>query len=106
MKYLIVLAIFSFVLFLLYWRLRPYIHAARRALNVVRQMQAGAATDVSGAGRRAGAERKITGGQLVKCAHCDTWVPEARALKSTRDVYCSTACAESGPAKTLSRAAR
>ena len=36
MKYLIVLALFAAVAFLVYWRLRPYIRGVRRLLEAAR----------------------------------------------------------------------
>lgn len=38
----------------------------------------------------------VSGGPLINCAKCGTWVPEQRAIKLRGGVvYCSSACLES-----------
>ena len=91
MRYLIPLALLAFAALLVYWRLRPYIHFARRALGFVRDARRLTQQDFPGpAPRRASTER------LVRCSSCGTWLPASRALaaRSSSEVYCSTDCLE------------
>lgn len=93
MKYLLLLALLSFVAALVYWRLRPYIHLARRAFGFVRDVRRISRQDVPGpAPRRASA----AGERLVRCSSCGTWLPSSRALaaRSSSEAYCSTDCLE------------
>jgi hypothetical protein len=106
LKYLFIIALLGFLGLLIYWRLRPYIRAARRFFGFVREVQR-----VNSAGMRA---RGGTGGidnqrqtaatrrgdapqKLVRCATCGTWLPAARAvsMRSSPNVsYCSHECLE------------
>jgi hypothetical protein len=93
MKYLLLLALLAFVGLLVYWRLRPYIHFARRAFGFVRDARRLSRQDMPGpAPRRASA----SGERLVRCSSCGTWLPTSRALaaRSSSEVYCSTDCLE------------
>ena len=101
MKYLLLLAVLSFVAVLVYWRLRPYIHLARRAFGFVRDVRRLSQQDLPGpAPRRASA----AGERLVRCSSCGTWLPASRALapRASPEVYCSTDCLER-PARGESR---
>lgn len=99
MKYLFLLGLASFVAFLLYWRLRPYIRMARRLFGAVRDVRrinlpregAAAAARHRGAGRTARSTE-----QLVSCASCGIWVPASRAvsLRASQNNYCSHECLE------------
>lgn len=99
MKYLFVLALFAAVAFFLYWRLRPYIRAARRFLGVLREvnrMREGAAprADLPRQPARGKAAAAATG-KLVRCASCGTWAPAASAVSLRSGAsYCSHACLE------------
>ncbi|HEV2707304.1 MAG TPA: hypothetical protein VGV59_15390 [Pyrinomonadaceae bacterium] len=104
MKYLFIIALFAFVGLLVYWRLRPYIRAARRFFGFVREVQrvnsAGMRAEGS-AGGRGGQPRRVSRSdapqKLVRCATCGTWLPAARAvsLRSSPNVsYCSHECLE------------
>ena len=96
MKYLILLGSLLLLLGLFaYWRLRPYIAAARRIYGVfsdARRMthEGAAAPNASRAESRAVKE------MLVRCAACGTWLPSSRALSpvSSSSTYCSQACLE------------
>ncbi len=93
MKYLLLLAVLAVVAFLVYLRLRPYIHLARRAFGFVRDARRLSQQDMPGpAPRRASA----SGERLVRCSSCGTWLPASRALaaRSSSEVYCSTSCLE------------
>lgn len=102
MKYLLLLALLAFVAVLIYWRLRPYIHLARRAFGFVRDARRLSRQDTTGpAPRRAAA---APGERLVRCSSCGTWLPSSRALaaRSASEVYCSADCLE-GSARGESR---
>lgn len=93
MKYLLLLAVLAFVALLVYWRLRPYIHFARRAFGFVRDARRLSRQDLPGpAPRRASS----TGERLVRCSSCGTWLPASRAVaaRSSSEAYCSTDCLE------------
>ncbi|HLL74687.1 MAG TPA: hypothetical protein VK421_05435 [Pyrinomonadaceae bacterium] len=94
MKYLLLLAVFLFVALLVYWRLRPYIHMARRAFGFVRDVRRFSRQDLPGTAPRHTAA--ASGERLVRCSSCGTWLPSSRALaaRSSAEVYCSTDCLE------------
>jgi hypothetical protein len=94
-KYLFVLLLFALVIFLVYWRLRPYIRAARRFLGVVREVNrvrtSAAQSDLPRRAARATADAE----RLVRCAACGTWLPASRAVSlRSGTTYCSHACLE------------
>ena len=94
MKYLFVLLLFSVVAFIVYWRLRPYIRAARRFFGVVREANrvrtSAAQSDLPRQTRRETAAEK-----LARCAACGTWLPASRAVSLRNGTtYCSHACLE------------
>ena len=93
MKYFLPLALLAFVALLVYWRLRPYIHMARRALGFVRDVRRISRHEMPGPAPRRANE---SGERLVRCASCGTWLPSSRALaaRSSPEVYCSTDCVE------------
>ncbi len=106
MKYLLLLAVFAAVGFLIYLRLRPYIRTARRVLGFVNEARKLSADDRSSAPpRRAGRP----GEKLLRCETCGTWLPASRALahRGSSQVYCSHACLERAadprPAKKFAR---
>lgn len=93
MKYLLLLAVLTVVALLVFWRLRPYIHFARRAFGFVRDVRRLSRQDLPGpAPRRASS----AGERLVRCASCGTWLPSSRALaaRASSEAYCSTDCLE------------
>jgi hypothetical protein len=96
LKYLFVLALFAFVAFMLYWRMRPYLRGVRRFLGVVREvnrMRAGAPAtgDIP---RKAQTPKRTSAEKLARCASCGTWMPSSRAVKLGGATYCSHACME------------
>ena len=96
MKYVIVLAIFAAVAFLIYWRLRPYIHGLRRFLGLlreVRRMREGATP--GGLPQQRPSPKKVSNEKLQRCAACGTWMPAERAVSLRGGAtYCSHACLE------------
>jgi hypothetical protein len=92
-KIILVLILLAFVAGLIYWRLRPYVRAARRFLALVREAnRMNAPQAPADLPRRPGRR----GDKLVRCASCGTWTPPAQAvtLRATGVSYCSHACLE------------
>lgn len=95
MKYLFVLALFTVVAVVVYWRLRPYIRGVRRFLGVVREMnRVGRSTQ--GDAPRQQTSRRGSSEKLLRCAACGTWMPGSRAVKlgATGATFCSHSCLE------------
>lgn len=92
MKYLLILAVLIALCSLLYWRLRPYIAMARRALGFVRDLRRMSANEASEPLRPSSKPSD----RLVRCGSCNTWIPASRAVKlrSASTYYCSHACLE------------
>jgi hypothetical protein len=104
-KYLLAVSLVALAVAFIYWRLRPYIRAARRLLGVVRDVRGLAADEPPASAPRrprAAAER------LVRCASCGTWLPASRALTLGRPAqnYCTRACLERASVGEGGRAAR
>jgi hypothetical protein len=95
-KYVIILALFAAVAFLVYLRLRPYIRGLRRVLGVLREvkrMREGAAP--GGFPRQQASPKKAANEKLRRCAACGTWMPASRAVSLRGGAtYCSHACLE------------
>ncbi|HYP52538.1 MAG TPA: hypothetical protein VEQ42_03300 [Pyrinomonadaceae bacterium] len=99
MKYLLLILLLAALVALVYWRLRPYVRAARRALKVVGEMRRVARGETSfnvSRGRERERERAAaTPERLVRCASCGAWTPASRAVKLRDGVAdCSHACLE------------
>ena len=97
MKYLVVLALFAAVAFLVYWRLRPYIRGVRRFLGVLREMRrvSGGAPSADFPQPQTSPKKTAAGGKLLRCAACGTWMPASRAVSLRGGAtYCSHACLE------------
>ena len=93
MKYLLLLAVFAFVAFLIYLRLRPYLATARRIFGFVRDARTlGVDAPTTTTARNA----SRAGERLVRCASCDMWLPASRALalRNSTTTYCSNDCLE------------
>ncbi|HEV7858589.1 MAG TPA: hypothetical protein VGO91_08160 [Pyrinomonadaceae bacterium] len=92
MKYLLILLVISILFILLYRRLRPYIATAQHMLGIVRDVRRMSSAPSSEPPLRASGVTE----RLVRCASCNTWIPGARALKSSSSgsSYCSRACLE------------
>ena len=92
MKYLIIATLVSFVVALIYLRVRPYLRLIRKvaqSINVV--------TDTTGTA--APAARTASSNKLVRCERCGTWVPADRALhlNSGLATFCSAECIAKEP---------
>ncbi|HEX7316684.1 MAG TPA: hypothetical protein VF297_22470 [Pyrinomonadaceae bacterium] len=96
MKYLIVLALFAAVAFLVYWRLRPYIRGVRRFLGMVREVNRMRAPGAHPGGfPQQSSPKKAANEKLLRCAACGTWMPASRAVSLRGGAsYCSHACLE------------
>jgi hypothetical protein len=91
LKILVIAALFSLLLLLLYSRIYPYILILKKIFGVAKTM-----TDSSAAaGTSRGATAK-TDGKLVRCVGCGTWIPAGRSIgnKTGSSVYCSRECIE------------
>jgi hypothetical protein len=95
LKYLLILSLLLLVVGFLYWRLRPYIQMARRALGFVRDLR-GVNLNAGTADLPRPKNNAAAGERLAPCAACGTWTPASRALslRSSSSVYCSAACLE------------
>jgi len=93
LKYLLLIILLVALCAFLYWRLRPYVRAARRALKVVNEFRR-----VSRAARPADLPRepaRATTEKLLRCAACGSWTPASRAVKLRDGLsYCSHLCLE------------
>ena len=95
MKYLFVLLLLALVVFLVYWRLRPYIRAARRFLGVLREVNRARTSAAQSDLPRRPAREAAAAERLVRCAACGTWMPASRAVSlRAGSTYCSHACLE------------
>ena len=96
MKYWLALCLLLAVACYAYWRLRPYIKMARRALAVLRDVRQLNAT-ARPAGQPARKSKATAAPEpLVRCTLCGTWSPASRAvtLRPSKTSYCSHACLE------------
>jgi hypothetical protein len=89
LKILVIAALFSLLLLLLYSRIYPYLLILKKIFGVAKTI-----TD-SPAGTARGETAK-TDGKLVRCIGCGTWIPAGRAIgnKTGSSVYCSRDCIE------------
>ena len=93
MKFLVITALVSFLLLLVYSRIYPYILALKKIFGGV------ARTMGDPPDNRAGSFKSSTAkadGKLVRCVGCGTWIPAGRAIgnKAGMSVYCSRECIE------------
>lgn len=97
MKYLVILALFAVVAFMLYWRLRPYLRGVWRFLGVLREvnrMRAAARGEMPREPARRRDSAAAAADKLVRCAACGTWAASSRAVNIGGATYCSHACLE------------
>lgn len=93
MKYVIILALFAAVAFIVYWRLRPYIRGLRRLLGALKQMREGALP--RGFPQQQPSPKRVANDKLQRCAACGTWMPASRAVSLRGGAtYCSHTCLE------------
>jgi hypothetical protein len=99
LKYLVVAALLSLLLLLLYSRLYPYLQIVKKVFGVAKNI-----TDTP---RDASVRAAKTEGRLVRCESCGTWIPADRAIgfKSGRTKYCSRECIEKGASRPNIKAA-
>jgi len=92
LKFLIIVALFSLFLLLLYSKLYPYLRILKKILGAAKTM-----ADVSpgASGAFAGSTTKADK-KLVRCVGCGTWIPADRAIGTGAgpSVYCSRECIE------------
>ena len=88
MKYAIIAAVVALAFVVVYSRVRPYLQLIRK---VVSTLNASVTVGDVAQASHSSAENK-----LVKCAGCETWIPEDRALNLRKGlaVYCSPECLE------------
>lgn len=95
MKYVIILALFAAVAFIVYWRLRPYIRGLRRFFGVLREVRSMREGAAPGGISRQASPKKSANEKLRRCAACGTWMPASRAVSLRGGTtYCSHACLE------------
>jgi hypothetical protein len=89
LKILVIAALFSLLLLLLYSRIYPYLLILKKIFGVAKTI-----TDSPAGTNRS--ETAKTDGKLVRCVGCGTWIPAGRALgnKTGSSVYCSRDCIE------------
>lgn len=92
---LILLLLLALVGAYAYWRLRPYIRAARQIFGAARgSVRVGERTQGAGDAQTIGGHPAAE--SLVRCASCDTWIPASRALSlgGRSAQFCSHTCLE------------
>ncbi|MGH9932756.1 MAG: hypothetical protein ACREA9_26430 [Pyrinomonadaceae bacterium] len=92
MKILVIAALFSLLLLLLYSRIYPYILVLKKIFGVARTM----ADSPTNAGEKVTGATAKSDGKLVRCVGCGTWIPAGRAIgnRAGSSVYCSRECIE------------
>jgi predicted nucleic acid-binding Zn ribbon protein len=83
LKYLLVAALAALIFIFAYRKLRPYVIAVRKFINI-------ASNIVSP--NEPPHRTELSENKLVRCIACGTWVPASRAIGGSR--YCSTECLE------------
>ena len=91
MKILVIVALFSLLLLLLYSRIYPYLLILKKIFGVAKTI-----TDSPANAGTPGGETAKSDGKLVRCVGCGTWIPAGRAIgsKTGSSVYCSRECVE------------
>lgn len=102
MKILVIVALFSLLLLLLYSRIYPYILILKKIFGVAKTM-----TDSANPGATATGATAKSDGKLVRCVCCGTWIPTERAIGAGggRPIYCSRECIEKSAASEQKKAA-
>ena len=91
MKVLVIAALFSLLLLLLYSRIYPYILILKKIFGVAKTI-----TTSPTAAEASRSPTAKSDGKLVRCVGCGTWIPAGRALgnRAGMSVYCSRECIE------------
>ena len=92
MKILVIAALFSLLLLLLYSLIYPYILVLKKIFGVAKTLTDSPARP---GGTSSSATSKADG-KLVRCVGCGTWIPASRAIgnRAGSSVYCSRECIE------------
>jgi hypothetical protein len=92
LKFLVIAALFSLLLLLLYSRLYPYLQLLKKILGIAKTV----ADSPAGSGRSSTSSTTKTDGKLVRCVGCGTWIPAERAIgnRAGLPIYCSRDCVE------------
>jgi hypothetical protein len=93
LKILVIAALFSLLLLLLYSRIYPYILLLKKIFGGVAKTMADSPANTGGPAK--GSTVK-SDDKLVRCVACGTWIPAGRALgnRAGSSVYCSRECVE------------
>jgi hypothetical protein len=92
LKFLVIAALFSLLLLLLYSKLYPYLRILKKILGAAKTM-----ADVpTNASRASGDSAAKADRKLVRCVACGIWIPADRAIGvgAGPSVYCSRECIE------------
>jgi hypothetical protein len=84
LRILFVLGLVLALALLVFRAVRPYLKLIRQFFQTVRHFQSVGSRPSSSTGQ----QRE----KLVKCATCNTWIPESRALAANSGEYCSQDC--------------
>lgn len=103
LKYLVVAALVSLFVLLLYSRVRPYIQFLEKILGAAKTV---ADSQSTGSSTVKNSTAKVDG-KLVRCVSCGTWIPADRAIGPRTNLasYCSRECLEKSSASDTRKAA-
>ena len=92
MKILVLVALFSLLLLLLYSRIYPYLLVLKKIFGVAKTVMDSPANS----GEKSAGSTTRSDGKLVRCVACGTWIPVGRAIgtRTGSSVYCSRECIE------------
>ena len=104
MKFLVIVALLSVLLLLLYSRIYPYILILKKIFGGVAKTIDDSPANAPGTFKKSNAK---SDGTLVRCVGCGTWIPAERAIgnKAGLPVYCSRECIEKTSASGTRKAA-
>jgi len=95
LKFLVIAALFSLLLLLLYSKLYPYLQLLKKIFGAAKTM----ADSPLNANDQTRSSTAKGGRKLVRCVGCGTWIPAERAIGTGGGgqlVYCSRECIERG----------
>jgi hypothetical protein len=104
LKALIIAALLTLLLLLLYSRIYPYVQIIKKLFGGVARTLNDPPT-MSGGTSQSAAGKSV--GKLVRCVGCGTWIPTERAIGTGggRPPYCSRECIEKSAASAERKAA-